>query len=129
HTGAKLRANARKCPGAPPQPLQHRIGVHFEHPRGASDAQSLSQAGDDAHDQLDRGALAVKDGAEGLQKVAATDHTQQLSPWTAVRMPISAEVAPAHPAAIGTVWVGAELGGGVHLATAPPCGHDAGWGS
>jgi hypothetical protein len=40
---------------------------------------------------------------------------------------IGAEIAPAHPTPIGTIWVGAEMRGGVHLAAAPSCGHDAGW--
>jgi hypothetical protein len=44
-------------------------------------------------------------------------------------MAIGTEIAPAHPAALGTVGVGAQMRGGIHLATAPPCGHDAGWGS
>jgi hypothetical protein len=42
-------------------------------------------------------------------------------------MAIGAEIPPADPAAIGTVRGGAEMRGGIHLATAPPCGHDAGW--
>src|SRR5262249_1832257 len=38
------------------------------------------------------------------------------------------EIAPAHPAAIGTVRVWAEMGGGVDLTAAPPRGDDArGW--
>ena len=71
----------------------------------------------------------MEDRTEGLQKVAATDAAQQLPPGTTTGMAIGTEIAPAHPAAIGTVGVGAEMRGGVHLATAPPCGHDAGWGS
>jgi hypothetical protein len=111
------------------EPLQHRIGVHLEHPRRAPDAQPLGQARDDAHDQLRGHTLAVEDRPEGLQKVAATDDAQQLPPGTPTGIAISTEIAPVHPAAIGTVGVGAEMRGGVHLATAPPCGHDAGWGS
>ena len=109
------------------QPLQHRIGVDLEHPRRAPDAQALGQARDDAHDELDRGALAMKERAEGLEKIAATDDTQQLPPGTATGMAIGAEIAPAHPAPIGTVRVRAEMRGGVDLAAAPPRGHDARW--
>src|SRR5215475_12504077 len=87
--------------------------------------QPLGQAGDDAYDKLDRGALAMKDGAEGLQKIATTDDTQQLPPGTATGMAISAEIAPAHPAPIGTVRVRAEVRRGIHLAAAPSRGHDA----
>ena len=71
----------------------------------------------------------MEDRPEGLQKVAATDDAQQLPPGTTTGMAIGTEIAPAHPAALGTVGVGAERGGGIHLATAPPCGHEAGWGS
>src|SRR5215468_6774429 len=101
--------------------------VHLEHPRRVPDAQAFSQAREDVHDALDGGALAVKERAEGLEKIATTDHTQQLPPGTATGMAIGPEIAPADPAPIGTVWVRAEMRGGVHLAAAPPCGHNARW--
>src|SRR5215510_16280355 len=69
--------------------------------------------------------LAMKERAEGLEKIAATGNTPQLPPGTAIRMAIGAEIAPAHPAAIGTVWVWAEVRRGIHLAAAPSRGHDA----
>src|SRR5215813_11672299 len=69
----------------------------------------------------------MKEGAEGLKNRAATDHTQQLPPGAAIGMAIGAEIAPAHPAPIGTVGVRAELCRGIHLTAAPPCGHNA-WG-
>src|SRR5262249_36573684 len=82
---------------------------------------------DDPYDEVDRGTLAVKECTKGLEKVTTTDHTQQLPPGTAIGVAIGAEIAPAHPAAIDTVRVGAEMRGGVHLAAAPPRGHDTGW--
>src|SRR5262249_35412074 len=69
----------------------------------------------------------MKERAEGLEKVAATDHTQQLPPGTATRMAVGAEIAPADPAPIGTVWVRAEVHRGGGLAAAAPCGHEGGW--
>src|SRR5262245_27442292 len=90
------------------EPLQHRIRVHLEHPRRAPDTQAFGQAADDPYDEVRRGPLAVKDGAEGLEKVATTSDAEQLSPGTATRMAIGAEIAPAHPAPIGAVWIGAE---------------------
>ena len=45
----------------------------------------------------------MEDRPEGLQKVAATDDAQQLPPGTTTGMAIGTEIAPAHPAAIGTV--------------------------
>jgi hypothetical protein len=109
------------------QPLQHRVGVDLEDPRRAPDAQPLSQARDDPHDEVDGGALAMKDGAEGLKKIAATGDAEQLPPGAPIGMAIGAEIAPAHPAAIGTVRVGAEMAGGVDL-TPTSARHDDAWG-
>src|SRR5215467_9611843 len=67
----------------------------------------------------------MEDRAEGLQKVAATDDAQQLPPGTPIGMAIGAEIAPAHPAPIGTVRVRAKVCRGIHLAAAPPRGHHA----
>src|SRR5207344_3145088 len=96
-----------------------------EHPRRPPDAHAFGQARDDTHDELDRGALTVQERAESLQEIATTDHTQQLPPGTATGMAVGAEMAPAHPAARGTIWVGAEVRGGIHLVAAPPRRHDA----
>src|SRR6266699_3167010 len=57
-------------------------------------------------------ALAMEDRPEGLQKVAATDDAQQLSPGATTGMAIGPEIAPADPAPICTVWIGAEMRGG-----------------
>ena len=91
------------------QPLQHGIGVDFEHPRRAPDAHAFGQARDDAHDEVNRHTFPVKERAEGLQKVAVTDDAQQLPPGTATGMAIGAEIAPADPAPIGTVRVGTAM--------------------
>src|SRR5512145_2736391 len=92
--------------------------MNLEHPRRAPDTHAFGQARDDPHDALDGGALAMKERAKGFEKIAATDHTQQLPPGTAIGMAIGAEIAPAHPAAIGTVRVRADMVPGVHLALA-----------
>src|SRR2546430_13936204 len=109
------------------EPLQHRIGINLEHPRRAPDAQAFGQARDDAHDELDGGTLAVQERTKGLEKVATTDHTQQLLPGTTIGTAIGAEIAPADPAPIGTVRVRTEARRGVALAAAPPRQDDAGW--
>ena len=67
----------------------------------------------------------MEERAEGLQKVAMTGDAQQLPPGTATGMAIGAEIAPAHPAPIGTVRVRAEVHRGVDVAAAPPRGHEA----
>jgi len=54
------------------QPVQHRVGVDFENPSGGADPQTLSQAGQHAHDELDRGLFAMEERAMRLQKVALT---------------------------------------------------------
>src|SRR5215471_14062181 len=105
------------------QPPEHGIRIDLEHPRRAPEAQTLSQAREDPHDEVDGSALAVKERPKGLEKVTTTDHTQQLPPGTPIGMAIGAEIAPAHPAAIETVRVRAEVRRGVHLAAAPPRGH------
>jgi hypothetical protein len=109
------------------EPLQHGIGVHLEHPCRASDAQPFGQTGDDAYDEIDGCALAVKERTKSLEKVATTDHTQQLLPGPTIGMAIGAEIAPSHPAPIETIRVRAAMDGGVNLASASPRRHDARW--
>src|SRR5205809_2310794 len=71
----------------------------------------------------------MKDRAEGLEEIAATGDAQQLPPGTTTRMAIGPEIAPADPAPIGTVWVGAAMRGGIHLAAASSHHDEArGWG-
>src|SRR5262249_60867290 len=53
------------------------------------------------------------------------DHGHLRPPGTATGMAIGAQIAPADPAAIGTVGVRAEVHRGVDLAAAPSRGHDA----
>jgi len=108
-------------------PLQDGVGGDLEDPCGAPDTSTLGQAHEDAHDEVDGGALAVKDRAESLEKRAATGDTPQLPPGTAARMAIGAAMAPAHPAPIGTVWVGAEMRGGIHLAATTSRHDEARW--
>jgi hypothetical protein len=69
-------------------------------------------------DEVVRHPLAVKDGAKRLQKIAATHDAEQLAPAPPIGMAVGAQVAPAHPAPVGTGRVGAELGGGVDLTVA-----------
>jgi hypothetical protein len=91
------------------EPLQDRLRVHLEDPRRAPDTHAFGQARDDAHDALDGSALAMKERAKGLKKIAATGDTQQLSPGTTIGMAIGAQIPPGDPAPIGTVWVGAKM--------------------
>src|SRR5713101_6689530 len=59
-----------------------------------------------------------------LQKVPVTGGAVQLAPGSAAGMPVGTEIAPAHPAPIGAVWIRAEMSRGVHLARASPAGDD-----
>ncbi len=74
------------------QPLQGRIGIDLEDPRRAPDAQAFGHAADDPYDEVRRGPLPVRDGAEGLQKVAATDEAEQLAPAPPIGMTVSADI-------------------------------------
>jgi hypothetical protein len=65
------------------EPVQDGVGVDLEDPRGAPDTSTLGQAREDPHDEVDGGARAVKERAEGLEKIAATGDTQQLPPGAA----------------------------------------------
>src|SRR4030095_2936750 len=109
------------------EPLQHRVRGHLKHPRRAPDTQALSQARDDMYDEVDGGALPMKDRPQALQEVAATGDAEQLPPGPSIGVAIGAEIAPADPAPIGTVRVRTEVRRGVDLAAAPPCQDDAGW--
>ena len=109
------------------EPLQHRVGIDLKHPCGTPDAQAFGQAREDPYDEVRRGPLAVKEGAEGLETIPATGDAQQLAPWASIGMAVGTEIASAHPAAIGTVRVRAEVRRGVDLAAAPPRGDEAGW--
>jgi hypothetical protein len=57
-------------------------------------------------------------------RVFFREATQQLPPGTAIGMAIGAEIPPAHPATIGTVWVRAEMVPGVDLPLAATGGGD-----
>jgi hypothetical protein len=46
--------------------VQHRVGVNLEDPSGGTNAQALSQAGQDASNQLDYRLFAVEDRAVRL---------------------------------------------------------------
>jgi hypothetical protein len=106
------------------EPLQYGSGINLDHPRGPTDAQAFSQACDDTYDELDSGTLAMKERAEGLEKIVATGDAQQLPPTATMGMAIGAKIPLAHPAAIGTVWVRTAMVPGVHLALAATGGGD-----
>ena len=72
-------------------------------------------------------ALAMQERAQSLQKRAATDETEQLAPVTTIGMAVGAEIAPADPAAIGTVRIGAEMVRGVDLTAASARQDEARW--
>jgi hypothetical protein len=59
----------------------------------------------------------------------ATHDTQQLPPGATIGMAIGTEIAPADPAPLRTVWIGAEMVRGVDLTAASSRHDDArGWG-
>jgi hypothetical protein len=46
--------------------VKHRVGVDLEDPNPGADTQTFSQAGQDAHNQLDCRLFAVEEGAVRL---------------------------------------------------------------
>ena len=91
------------------QPLQHGIGGDLEHPRGAADAQALSEAADHVHDAVDRDALAMEQGTVMLWKGAFAGRTVELTPRATVGMAVGAQVAQPQPAAVVTVRMRAKM--------------------
>src|SRR5215471_20352765 len=57
------------------QPVQHRVWIDLEHPRGAANAQALSEAADHVHDEVNRDALAMEQGTVMLWKVPFAGRT------------------------------------------------------
>src|SRR5262244_4169498 len=84
------------------QPVQHGVGIDLEHPRGAADAQALSEATDDVHDEVNRDALAMEQGAVMLGKVPFAGCTVELPPLPPAGMAVGAEIPQPYPAAIVT---------------------------
>ena len=91
------------------EPWQDGVGINFAHPRGPTEAQAFSQACDDTYDAFDRGTLAMQERAEGLHEIALASGAVELTPGTTIGMTVGAEIAPAHPATLGTVRVGAAI--------------------
>src|SRR5216683_2987042 len=98
--------------------MQHRVRIDLEDPCGAANAQALSEAADHVHDEVTRDALAVEQGAMGLQKIAIAAGAVHLPPGPTAGMAIGPDVAQAEPAAIATVGSRTALLGGVDLAPA-----------
>jgi hypothetical protein len=69
----------------------------------APDAQALGQTREDAHDQLRRGALTVKERAMGFGEISMAGDALPLAPGLAARMPIRTDVAMSEPAVIGAI--------------------------
>ena len=100
------------------QPRQHGVGIDLEHPRHGTDAQPFRQRAHRPHQEVGGDALAIQRRAVGLQEIALAGRAVPLPPGAAVGMAVGLEIAVPHPAIVGTVGMGAELGGGVDLARA-----------
>src|SRR5918912_3549186 len=70
------------------QPVQHGVWIDLEHPRGAADAQTLCEATDDVHDEVDRDTLAMDQSAVMLWKVPFTSSTVELPPLATAGMAV-----------------------------------------
>src|SRR5262249_59517610 len=90
------------------EPAEHRVGIDLEDPRRPADAQALCEATDDVHDEVDRDALAMEQGAVMLWKVAFAGRTVELTPRTTAGMAVGAQVAQPQPATGVTARVRTE---------------------
>ena len=102
------------------QPPQHRMGVDFEHPCRAPDAQAFGQTGDDAHDELHRRALPMQEGAVRLRAIALARDALELVPGLAPGLAVGADIAAAEPAVIRAVVIGTQMPRGIDGALASP---------
>jgi hypothetical protein len=82
------------------QPLQHRLGLNLEPPRGAPDTSTLGQTREDAHAALHGATLAMHERPMLLRNGALAGTTLAWSPGSTMGRPMRAEIAPSHPAAI-----------------------------
>ena len=105
----KILRKGLKLLGGFHQPLEDRVWIDLEDSRRAPDAQAFGQTRDDAHDELHRGAFALKDRAVGFVEVSATRDTLQLPPGLRAGMAVGADVAAAEPAPVGTTWGGTKV--------------------
>src|SRR5262249_61928261 len=62
-----------------------------------------------------------------LLEIAMARHTLELPPWLAARMPVGADIAPAHPAIVGARIIRTELLLCIDRASASPCTREHGW--
>jgi hypothetical protein len=95
------------------QPGQHGVGLDVKDPSRGTATQALSQAGQDAYDEVDLGLFAVKHRAVMLQKKAVTRGAVELTPGAATGMAIGPQVVQSWPAAIRTIAVGTKVHRGV----------------
>jgi hypothetical protein len=96
------------------QPVQHGVRIDLKDPSRRADPQTLSQAGQDAHDEIDLGLFAVKHRTVMLGKKGVARGAMDLTPGATTRMPIGPQVVQSQPAAIVTVTVRAEVHCSVH---------------
>src|SRR5215468_6038081 len=90
------------------QPLQHRVGIDFEHPCGSAHPQSFGSAGQHADTQLHCCLLAMKNRAMVLRKIAVARGAVKLSPGTTTGMAVGPQVIQTSPPAIVTSGVGTK---------------------
>jgi hypothetical protein len=75
------------------QPVQHRVRIDLEHPRGGPHAQALGQARQHADEQLHGSPFAMQNRALGLEKIAFAGETLELTPRATAGMAVGAQIA------------------------------------
>ena len=79
----------------------------------------VGQARDDAHDEVNRGALPMEDRTVRFQQIAAAQRAVKLTPGAAAGMAIGTPVAQPQPAVIVTAFMGAKVQRGINHTGAP----------
>jgi hypothetical protein len=69
----------------------------------------------------------VKRGAQRLEEITVAAQANQLSPTAPMRMAISADITPVHPAVVRTLGMRTKVTGRLDVATTPSSETHAGW--
>src|SRR5262249_35655380 len=95
------------------QPLKNGSGSDLKDPRRGADTQTLSQTGQDPHDEFDCRLFAVEDRAMRLQKIPLARRAVELPPGATTGMTIGSEIAKPQPPPVITTGMRTKVHGSV----------------
>src|SRR5512145_1286531 len=109
----EIRGKGAQRLGRCDQPVQPRVGGDLEDPSRGADTQALSQAGQDAHEEVALGLFAVEDRAMRFQKGPLKRGTVELTPGAATGMHVGPEITKPEPSSVVTTGMRTKMPGGV----------------